>query len=128
MGGYLLRQIFGLGKPYPTSPHDLKLVLCFKSYSIFSTKLVLKARGVNLEKIKEKRLLEVIFIFNFICHHKSENGLRKNLKNRHENYTKPLTPQGTPWAFVPYLSKSRCHQNLSNTVHRIKIVLIKFGN
>ena len=44
-GGLLLEtQVFvlGLDEPYPTSSHDLKSVVWFKSYSIFTTKLVIK--------------------------------------------------------------------------------------
>ena len=45
-----------LGEPYPTTPHDLKSVLWFNSYSNFSSKLVLKPRGVDLKKKIKKTI------------------------------------------------------------------------
>ena len=41
-GGNPWDKVLCLGEPYQTSPHDLKSVFWFKSYSILSTKLVLK--------------------------------------------------------------------------------------
>ena len=68
--GYPLRQRFG--KPYSTAPHDLKSVLWFKGYSIFSTKLVLKPQGVNLGFFL-KSLWEILI--SMICRHKIEPDL-----------------------------------------------------
>ena len=55
--------------PYPTLPHDLKMVLWFKSYSSFSTKLVLKPQWVDQGK---KIKIWGSFI-SFIYRHKIEN-------------------------------------------------------
>ena len=56
------------------SPDDLKSVLWFKSYSIISTKLVLKPQGVNLGR-NEKKPLWGIFV-SVIFRHKIENRIR----------------------------------------------------
>ena len=51
-GGYPLDKVLALGEPYSTSPHDLKPILLFKSYSFFN-KSVLKPQGVDLGKDKK---------------------------------------------------------------------------
>ena len=60
--GYSLGHVLGLGESYPTSPHDLKSVLSFKNYSIFSTKLVIKFQGMDLGKKLKKPSGEFLYL------------------------------------------------------------------
>ena len=64
---------------------------------------------------------------SIICRHKIENQIyRKNAKKRHWFLDKMASPaQGVPLEGIPNISKSRCHQNLSNTVNRIEIGFVE---
>ena len=79
--GYHLRQNLNLGESYPASQLDRKSALWFKSYSIFSTKFVLKPRRVDIEK-NLKKTLWGIFIYIFSSQdRKSDLWNRKCEKN-----------------------------------------------
>ena len=60
-----LRKVLDHEEPYPTTPHNLKSVLWFKSYSTFSNQCVLKPRRLDLGKKLKKNPLRNLLCNNY---------------------------------------------------------------
>ena len=73
---------------------------------------MVKTRGVDLEKNKKKTSGEFLYL----------SFAEKTTLKLHKMAYLAL---GNPPGSIPNVSKSKCHQNLSNTVFRIKIDKIK---
>ena len=105
----------------PYNSHVPKSVLWFQSYFIYSTKSILKPRGVDLGVYGQKTLWEFLYL-SFAVTRLKIGPIEKMQKMALKLHKTAYPALGYPRKGIPNIFKSICYQNLTNAIYRRKLV------